>query len=65
MVLNHASIYLYNSENPDSPIELAFQEKYGPIVGYEWSADGNLIVGFSSGYLVAISTHTEKIGQVR
>ncbi|EDQ85531.1 uncharacterized protein MONBRDRAFT_34239 [Monosiga brevicollis MX1] len=63
LILDKKTLYIFNLEDPENPIELAFQEKYGTIVAYDWSARGNLYIGFSSGYFVSVSTHMDKIGQ--
>ena len=40
---------LYNLNNPDNPVELAFQQRYGSIVAYRWFGDGYMMIGFSEG----------------
>jgi WD repeat-containing protein 19 len=65
LLLNRKTIYFYNVDDPDSPIELAFQQKYGDIVNYQWYGDGYIMIGFSNGYLIVISTHAKEIGTVR
>lgn len=57
------TILLYNIADPDHPIELAFQQKYGRVVAYRWFGEGYLMIGFSDGYLVVISTHIKEIGE--
>ncbi|BFZ14509.1 hypothetical protein BsWGS_17548 [Bradybaena similaris] len=57
------TLLLYNINEPDSPIELAFQTHYGSIVAYKWFGDGYILIGFSHGYFVVISTHPKEIGQ--
>ncbi|GLE09605.1 hypothetical protein PINS_up021333 [Pythium insidiosum] len=37
--------------------------RYGNIVAYQWFGNGYIIAGFSSGYVVIISTHLNEIGQ--
>jgi len=64
IVLNKQTLYLYNDSDPEQPMELAFQPKYGNIVAYSWYGEGRLMIGFSSGYLVVVSTHVSQIGQV-
>jgi len=56
------SILLYDLDD-DKALELAFQQRYGDIVGFQWLERGRLMVGFSNGYLVVISTHPEEIGR--
>ena len=36
IVLDNKTLYLFNMKDPESPIELAFQDKYGTIVSYDW-----------------------------
>lgn len=36
LVLNKKNIFLYSIDDPDKPVELAFQSKYGDIVNYQW-----------------------------
>lgn len=57
------TLYLYNLLDPENPIELAFQQHYGSIVTYKWFGDGYILLGFTSGYFIAISTHIKEVGQ--
>jgi WD repeat-containing protein 19 len=41
----------------------SFQAKYGSIQSYYWYGDGYILIGFSGGFFVAISTHMKEIGQ--
>ncbi len=54
--LGRKTIYLYNLNDRDNQIELAFQPKYGQIISYRWYGDGYMMLGFSEGYFVVIST---------
>lgn len=54
---------MYNLLNPENPIELAFQQRYGSIVSYKWYGDGYILIGFSAGYIIAISTHIKEVGE--
>ena len=63
LVVGKKTLYLYNINEPDNPIELAFQPRYGSINAYKWFGDGYIMIGFSAGYLVVISTHMKEIGQ--
>ena len=49
------NIYLCNLHDIANPIELAFMPKYGNIVKYKWFGDGYIMLGFSSGYLNAVT----------
>nr|CAI5868921.1 unnamed protein product [Callosobruchus analis] len=49
--------------DPENPIELAFQGFYGLIVNYKWYGDGYILIGFSNGYFISISTHIKEVGQ--
>jgi WD repeat-containing protein 19 len=36
MVINRKTLVLFSIDDPDNPIELAFQSKYGEIINYQW-----------------------------
>lgn len=63
LIISKTTLFLYNILDPDNPIELAFQKRYGPIVTYKWYGDGYILVGFEAGYFTAISTHIKEVGQ--
>ncbi|KAJ3160276.1 WD repeat-containing protein 19, partial [Irineochytrium annulatum] len=63
IVLSSKTLFFHTLSNPDSPIELAFQGKYGNIVTYSWFSDGLVMIGFSTGYFVVVSTNINEIGQ--
>ncbi|XP_068702093.1 WD repeat-containing protein 19-like [Montipora foliosa] len=63
MIVGRKTLYLYNLNDPDNPVELAFQQRYGNIVAYKWFGDGYIMIGFSNGFFVVISTHIKEIGQ--
>ncbi|XP_041973460.1 WD repeat-containing protein 19 [Aricia agestis] len=63
LVVGKRTLYLYNLLNPENPIELAFQQRYGSIVSYKWYGDGYILIGFSAGYVIAISTHIKEVGE--
>ncbi|KAG7305332.1 hypothetical protein JYU34_009394 [Plutella xylostella] len=63
LVVGKRTLYLYNLLNPENPIELAFQQRYGSIVSYKWYGDGYILIGFSAGYIIAISTHIKEVGE--
>ncbi|CAB1425479.1 unnamed protein product [Pleuronectes platessa] len=56
-------LMLFNVNDPENGVELTFQRRYGNIVSYHWYGDGNILVGFSNGYTVNISTHLREIGK--
>lgn len=57
------TLYLFNLLDPENPIELAFQQHYGYIIAYHWYGDGYILIGFSAGYFISISTHIKEVGQ--
>ncbi|KAJ2938867.1 hypothetical protein O0L34_g18496 [Tuta absoluta] len=63
LIVGKRTLYLYNLLNPDNPIELAFQQRYGSICAYKWYGDGYILIGFSNGYVIAISTHIKEVGE--
>jgi WD repeat-containing protein 19 len=87
LILGKKIMFLFSIDDPDKPIELAFQSKYGEIVNYQWYlkhfgikifhfntkatlfkyfryGDGYIMIGFSLGFLIVISTHSKEIGSV-
>ncbi|XP_043827945.1 WD repeat-containing protein 19 isoform X1 [Dromiciops gliroides] len=63
VVVGKKTLFLFNLNDPDSPIDLEFQQRYGSIVCYCWYGDGYIMIGFSRGIFVVISTHIREIGQ--
>ncbi|XP_065554920.1 WD repeat-containing protein 19 isoform X2 [Lathamus discolor] len=63
VVVGKKTLFLFNLNDPDNPIDLKFQQAYGSIVSYRWYGDGYIMIGFSRGYFVVISTHIREIGQ--
>ncbi|NXW63068.1 WDR19 protein, partial [Eurystomus gularis] len=63
VVVGKKTLFLFNLNDPDNPIDLKFQQPYGSIVTYKWYGDGYIMIGFSRGCFVVISTHIREIGQ--
>eukprot|EP00043_Microstomoeca_roanoka_P010106 m.96337 g.96337 ORF g.96337 m.96337 type:complete len:1381 (-) comp14788_c0_seq1:232-4374(-) len=63
VVLDKKTLLLFKPDDPDHPIELAFQTRYGSIVDYQWFGDGKLLIGFSSGFFVIMSTRSSDVSQ--
>ncbi|CAM9278321.1 unnamed protein product, partial [Scytosiphon promiscuus] len=57
------TILLYNLHDQENALELAFQTRYGKILSYRWFGDGYIMAGFTSGFIVVISTHAHEIGR--
>ncbi|EHB16212.1 WD repeat-containing protein 19, partial [Heterocephalus glaber] len=63
VVIGRKTLFLFNLNEPDKPNDLEFQQCYGNIVSYSWYGDGYIMIGFSRGIFVVISTHKQEIGQ--
>lgn len=63
MILGKRTLFLYHLPEPDSPTELGFQNRYGNLLQHKWFGDGYILLGFSLGHVVAISTHPREVGQ--
>lgn len=62
LVLSGQTILLHSStDTTETPIELAFQPRYGEIKTFSWFGDGYVLVGFASGAVVALSSHMAEI----
>nr|CCA16506.1 PREDICTED: similar to WD repeat domain 19 putative [Albugo laibachii Nc14] len=57
------SILILYLLDPNHPLELTFQTYYGSVLYFEWFGDGLLIIVFSLGYLIEISTKLDEIGE--
>uniref|UniRef100_H3HC99 Anaphase-promoting complex subunit 4 WD40 domain-containing protein n=1 Tax=Phytophthora ramorum TaxID=164328 RepID=H3HC99_PHYRM len=57
------AIILFNLQDPSNPVELTFQTHYGNIIFIEWFADGMIMIAFSEGYLIVISTKIDEVGE--
>lgn len=62
-VLGEVTLLVLSLKDPQKPTELAFQAKYGAIKSYCWSGDGYLIVGFSLGFVVIISSQMREMSE--
>lgn len=63
MIIGKRTLYLYHLPEPESPTELGFQSRYGNLMQHLWFGDGYILLGFSLGHVVAISTHPREVGQ--
>mmetsp|Transcript_37995 Transcript_37995/g.88783 ORF Transcript_37995/g.88783 Transcript_37995/m.88783 type:complete len:1377 (+) Transcript_37995:70-4200(+) len=63
LVLGEVTLLLLSLRDPQKPTELAFQPKYGTIRSYCWFGDGFLVVGFSLGYIVVVSSQMREISE--
>ncbi|XP_027999472.2 WD repeat-containing protein 19 [Eptesicus fuscus] len=62
VVLGKKTLFLFNLNEPYNSVDLEFKQSYGNIVCYSWYGDGYIMVGFSYGIFVVISTHIREIG---
>ncbi|KAG8516530.1 WD repeat-containing protein 19, partial [Galemys pyrenaicus] len=63
VVIGKKALFLLNLSEPENPVNLEFQLNYGSIVRYGWCGDGYVIIGFSRGTFVVISTHAHELGE--
>jgi len=47
--------------NKTAPLELVFETKYGKIIDYSLFGDGYIVIAFTEGYVVHISTHIREL----
>ena len=45
----------------EQPLELSFQEQYGTIERHVWFGDGYILLAFSTGTVLVVSTHVQEI----
>nr|XP_020479849.1 WD repeat-containing protein 19 isoform X2 [Monopterus albus] len=55
-------LILFDINNPENWSDLTFMSHYGSIVSYRWYGDGYILIGFSHGYFLVISTHITEMG---
>ena len=67
--LGGKSMLLFNiMDEKEDPVELTFAQgkngscKYGNLVDHAWYDDGMVMIAFSDGYIVSVSTHDEDLG---
>ncbi|EDW74804.1 uncharacterized protein Dwil_GK15704 [Drosophila willistoni] len=63
MIIGKRTLFLYYLPEPENPTELGFQSRYGSLLQHKWFGDGYILLGFSNGHVVAISTHPKDVGQ--
>jgi WD repeat-containing protein 19 len=57
------TVLLYNLRDTEHPVELSFQSRYGSIVKYRWFGDSYVMLAFSEGYVVVVSTAGKELGE--
>ncbi|XP_053210855.1 WD repeat-containing protein 19-like isoform X2 [Panonychus citri] len=63
LILNKKNLFLLRLTDMENPYIMSFQEKYGSVKSYQWFGEGYIIIGFSCGLLVTVSTHQTELGQ--
>lgn len=58
-VLASKSLLIHDDNRNKGPLELSFQAKYGTIVSYDWFRGDQFLLGFSNGYVIAMSAVTD------
>ncbi|KAH7716252.1 hypothetical protein AAVH_16378 [Aphelenchoides avenae] len=63
-VVGRKTLMIIKLSEPDTPINLQFQEKYGRIVSTNWFGNGSILVGFEHGFVVCLSAQkTSEVSQ--
>lgn len=62
--MSEKTLYMLKYEEPSqyTPMELGFQSRYGNLVAHHWHGDGYILVSFSAGFIVLVSSHHKEIG---
>ncbi|VDO95813.1 unnamed protein product [Soboliphyme baturini] len=63
VIITEQNLMLIQLHNPQGPVSLQFQARYGKIVQYRWCNDELIIIGFQFGYIASISTRDFEFGQ--
>lgn len=63
VVVNKKNLLLLLISDPENPYTLAFQERYGIIVDYQWYGDSYILIAFSGGLIIVIGTNLRDLGQ--
>lgn len=54
--VNRRSLLLHNTAVAEKAVELAFLSEYGDIVSHAWATNNRLLLAFSGGYFIVMST---------
>lgn len=64
-IVGEKTLYLLKFDDGQgslTPMELGFQNRYGNLVTHHWHGDGYILVSFSAGFIVLLSSHYKEIG---
>lgn len=64
-IVGEKTLYLLKFDDGQgalAPMELGFQARYGNLVTHHWHGDGYILVSFSAGFVVLLSSHYKEIG---
>ncbi|KAI8903563.1 hypothetical protein EDD86DRAFT_230891 [Gorgonomyces haynaldii] len=62
IVVGSKALFIYTHGPGGGSMELGFDQNYGSVVDYHWYKD-KILLGFSKGYLVTVSTKKESLGK--
>ena len=54
LVIGHKTLFLYDMDNADNPVELAFQPRYGEIVAYKWCGEAFACVAYGLSHWASV-----------
>jgi hypothetical protein len=62
-VVGKKAVFVMSMSSKDAPLDLQFVPKYGDVVAHRWASDDELVIAFTSGLIIGLSTHEKTQGK--